>query len=124
MKNLNNYIFEKLKINKNTKTDNHDMFYVIFLGDMFDKCRKTYELSMIKSNNQGTLGFILWKVEIRNLLIQHYKLLENYPKYLNIYEIPNRYNDWEEFKKDIESFKLKIEDLNKIENDEFKKLYF
>ena len=124
MKNLNNYIFEKLKINKDTKTDNHDMFYVIFLGDMFEKCRKTYDLSMVKNNNQGTIGFILWNVEIRNLLIQNNKLLEKYPRYLNIYEIPNDYDTWDVFKKDIESGKLKIEDLNKIKNEDFIKLYY
>lgn len=121
MKNINHYIFEKLKIDKDIKVNKkHDMYYVIPRSDIYKECIKKYELSFVNTNNYGWSGFILWDKVIKSLLKKYKEYLDKYPENFTIYEIPDKYNNTEEFKNDIEKKVLNIENLTKIENEEFK----
>ena len=120
MKTINLYITEKLKINKDSKLSAHDMYYVIPRYNIFTECMKKYEHNKIDTNNKRDVGFILWVSDIKYLLKKYHDYITKYPNDFNIYEIPNEYDTCDTFKDDIEKFRIKIEDLTKIKNEDFK----
>ena len=120
MKDLNDYIIEKLKINKDTEISIRDIYYVVPRCDVFKECKKKYEDSKINANNQGDTGFILWEGDIKYLLKKYNYDIEQFPDDFNIYIIPDEYDSRNIFKNDIEKCKIKIEDLEKINNEDFK----
>ena len=115
MKRINTYITEKLKLNKDTELED-TMYYIVPRGDMFKECKENYEL--IRPNNVGDYGFILHESDIKYLLGKYYHRSGNN---IEIYKIPQEYKDkLDLFKNDIEKWKVKIEDLLRLENEEFK----
>jgi len=119
MKDINNYILEKLHLSKDTKTSVRDIYYVIPRSDVFKECIKKYENSKINTNNQGDTGFLLWEGDIKYLLKKYNYDIKPFPQDLNIYIIPDEYDSRDIFKDDIEKFKIKIQDLEKINNEDF-----
>lgn len=120
MKALYNFLFEKLHLNKDIKVSGHDMYFVIPRNNVFSECMLKYERNIIHTNNERDTGFILWGPDIKYLLKKYHDDITKYPNDLNIYEIPDEYDTWNTFKEDVEKFKIKIEDLTKIENEDFR----
>ena len=114
MKRINTYITEKLKLNKDTEPED-TMYYIVPRGDMFKECKENYEL--IRPNNRGDYSFILHESDIKYLLEKYYRRSGNG---INIYKIPEEYKGkLDLFKNDIETFKIDVYNLYKIENEEF-----
>ena len=120
MKPLYSFIFEKLHLNKDIKVSGHDMYYVIPRNDAFKECMKKYENSRINTNNHGDTAFILWEPDIKYLLKKYHDDITEYPDDFNIYEIPDEYDTCDTFKNDVEKSIIKIEDLTKIKNEDFR----
>ena len=122
MKNLNNYILEKLRINKDTKivsSINSKIFYIIPRGEIFDYCNKNFKVNKVGLNNEQDYGFLAWDVEIKLLIKKLKKELNKYPKDLTIYGIPKKYEGLNSFINDIQSYSLTINELTKIDYEEF-----
>ena len=116
MKNLNNYIIEKLKLNKNSQdekldddefldADPGDYLFIVPYGDGFQDLANEYGETYIVSGYDETAGWILPKVEADND-----KFIRDY----DVFNIPDKYDTIVQFMRDYESGKIKVEDLDLI----------
>ena len=116
MRKLNEYIIEKLKINKNSKikeltdeefldADPKDYLFVAPTGynikDLINKYGETY----IISGNDETKGWILPKDEADN---------DEFIKLYDVFNIPSKYDTIVQFMRDYESGNITIMDLELI----------
>ena len=115
MKDLNSYILEKLKINKNSQvkklTDDEfldanpkDYLFVVPTGDGFDDLAKEYGETYILSKDE-TAGWILPRAEANND-----KFINSY----DVYIIPSEYDTIVQFMRDYEGGNITVDDLELI----------
>lgn len=116
MKNLNQYILEKLKLNKNSQAekltdkefldaDTKDYLFVVPYGDRFQDLADEYGETYIVSGYDETAGWILPKAEVDND-----KFIHDY----DVFNIPTKYDTIVQFMRDYEGGEIKIEDLDLI----------
>lgn len=116
MKQLNNYIVEKLKLNKNSKSqeltddefldaDPRDYLFVVPYGDGFDDLTAEYGETYIVSGHDDTAGWILSREEAET---------EEFIKKYDVFRIPAKYDTIIQFMRDYEGGDIKIEDLRLI----------
>lgn len=116
MKNLNHYILEKLKLNKNSQAekltdeefldaDTKDYLFVVPYGDGFQDLADKYGETYIVSGYDETAGWILPKSEADND-----KFIRDY----DVFNIPDKYDTIVQFMRDYEGGKITVEDLNLI----------
>lgn len=111
MRNLNNFIIERLKLNKNTKISNSNFSEKYCIVVPFDVnwsifCEKYEQQS---SWSHGDYQFFIIPIED---VIEKTTELINYKEGIDIYKIPNKYDSFEELKTDHENKKFRIEGGN------------
>ncbi len=116
MKNLNLYIIEKLKLNKNSKSteltddefldaDPGDYLFVVPYGDGFDDLAAEYGETYIVSTHDDTAGWILPRVEAET---------DEFIKKYDVFRIPTKYDTIIQFMRDYENGNITVEDLRLI----------
>jgi len=113
---LNNYILEKLKLDKNIKTKEFDekFLFIIPFGDAYDFFKKDFIDALITSDNESN-GFI---IPIDYIKDNYKKWIDTYNYSYELYRIPSSYQDIEQFEDDYKDGTITPEDLEKIENDD------
>ncbi len=116
MKDLNNYILEKLKINKNSQVkkltdeefldaDPKDYLFVVPYGDGFQDLADKYGETYVVSGYDETAGWILPKVEADN---------DEFRRDYDVFKIPVKYDTIVQFMRDYEGRHIKVDDLELI----------
>ena len=110
MRNLNNFIIERLKLNKDTKISNNNFsekncIFIPF-DDIYDELMNKYNKYRINQDQ----GFVIFIIPIE--VVKNYK----YSHGRAVYKIPDKYNDFDELKDDYIKGKLKIDNsIEKLE---------
>ena len=104
------FILEKLKISSKSKINNNsiqDLYCLVHpkeVSDTFNKFMDDYEDAFIY-NDEGGYFFIILKDEIKK-----YKNNE----YIKIYKIPDKYNNLDDLEDDFKTYKITLKDMEKI----------
>lgn len=111
MKTLNNYILEKLIIDKNTKKTllNNTFCLVVPFGSAYDDIVNDYEDARITNNDGDPDAFILPIDTVKN----YYDIYSK--EEVTIYRIPDNYKEISEFEDAYENGEISTEDMGKIE---------
>lgn len=110
MRNLNNFITERLKLNKNTKINNSNFnkencILIPFSTD-YQELIDQYDNYRICPEQ----GFVIFIIPIE--AVKNYK----YSRGRDVYKIPDKYNHFDEIKDDYMNGKLKIDNnLEKLD---------
>ena len=123
MKKLSTYIIEKYKISKKTLESREKVYYMIpWIEKLFDYCLNKYTgyNSKDHKNNHFT-GFFLNK-ESLDLLWKRFKIyiFNDSQRFWKIFKVPESYDDINEFKKDLNSYKIYIDDLEEVAHEDIK----
>lgn len=114
MENINIYIQEKLKIKSNTKinSDIQDKYCIaIAYGDLYEEFNEYFEDCLVASEYNANC-FIVEPYEIESYW--------NHPD-LDIFRIPDNYNDLDEVINDYEAGKLDSGELKKFDTEKYLK---
>ena len=97
MKQLNQYISEKLKINKDSHIDPNEQpnnfLFVIAFNDTYDELHDNFEDAMVVSNSSEATGFILTK----KVAIEFFDTRPEGEKDAYLYIIPKEYKTLADF---------------------------
>lgn len=125
MLHISNYITEKLSLRKGVQRAEHDMFFVIPRSNIFIECMQKYKghgkrAYAYDNHNHSEVGFILWKPDIKYFLKKYNDIISKNSEMFCIYDIPYDYKTTDTFLDDLENEKLHIEDLEKLDNEDFR----
>ena len=123
MKKLSTYILEKYKLSKNTLDVARTEYYVVipFMQKPFDYCMNNHNAIYGKEKaGDSYVIFLLTKEDI-SFLYEQFEgdKIDNEEDFWWLYEMP-KYIDKKELKKEIESYKIYVDDLKQIHYEDIK----
>jgi hypothetical protein len=110
MKQINNYILEKLHLNKNLKVDNRDtenLVFVVAYGNVYDQLLSDFADVKVVSKAGDPDGFIIPIDDAKEIYKQYYK------QNIIIYKLPEEY-EIIDFRDAYKEGEITLEDLKKI----------
>jgi len=110
MKQINNYILEKLHLNKNLKVNDIDIenfVFVVAYGNVYDELLSDFADVKVVSNYGDPDGFIIPIDDAKEIYKKHYK------QNIIIYKLPEEY-EIIDFRDAYHNGEITLEDLEKI----------